>query len=66
MKRWDKNEHKQVEDAKIDRFLIELMELCQKHGFSIAHEDTHGGFIIEEYNVNNIDWIGAATRNVKE
>ena len=24
---------------------------------SYIHEDSHGGFIIENYNENNVDWI---------
>ena len=34
---------------KVDAFIQEVLEVCRKHGLSIAHEDHQGGFIIEDY-----------------
>ena len=33
----------------ITNFLIDLEKLCKTYGISIAHEDCHGGFILENY-----------------
>lgn len=41
----------------IRSFYKELIALYKKYDFSIAHEDSHGSFIIENYNENNVDWI---------
>jgi hypothetical protein len=49
MKRWNSKAGTEVENAKIDAFLEEVIAVCQKHGFSIAHEDGHGAFLIEKY-----------------
>lgn len=47
---------------KLKAFLKEINEVCQKHGLSIAHEDEHGGFIIDEYKQENIDWLFDAAK----
>lgn len=38
-------------------FYRELIALYKKYGISISHEDSQGGFIIENYNEHNVDWI---------
>lgn len=58
MKRWDGAEY--TESKKVDAFLEEIKSICEKHGFSISHEDWQGAFIIEKYDENNIDWLLAA------
>jgi len=45
---------------KADCFFNELDFLCKKYNISIAHEDSHGGFIIEKYKEFNIKWIKEA------
>lgn len=41
----------------VDTFLEELQQLCDKHKLYIAHEDTHGAFIItdnaEEHHIDS-------------
>lgn len=49
----------------VQSFLDELDELCRKYNMSISHEDSQGGFIIEEYNPDNIDWLREAKVNIK-
>lgn len=41
----------------VKRFYKELIALYKKYDLSISHEDSHGSFIIENYNGNNVDWI---------
>jgi hypothetical protein len=62
---WDKKTSKYVENEAVDKFLKEIEEVCKKHNFSISHEDGHGGFIIEKYKEDNIDWLNGASLNVK-
>lgn len=42
---------------KIKSFFKEYEELCKKYDFSLAHEDCQGGFILEEFNEDNINWV---------
>jgi hypothetical protein len=44
-------------NARVEAFLDEIVEVCKKYKLSIAHEDHHGAFIIEEYSKTNIDWL---------
>lgn len=44
-----------VEDAKIERFMRELYELCSGYDLIIEHEDKQGCFIINKF--NNFDWL---------
>ena len=46
---------------KIEAFLDEIEKVCKKHNLSISHEDGHGGFEIEEYNQDNIEWLRDAS-----
>lgn len=55
----------EINDLAIDRFLGEFEELCREHGLSLAHEDTHGAFIIEKFNEENISWVKVAIRRAK-
>ncbi len=45
----------------VEQFLKEIGDLCLKHGLSISHEDRHGGFIIEKYNQETVDWLNDAS-----
>jgi hypothetical protein len=47
-------------------FFDDIEELCEKYNFSIAHEDCHGGFLIEEYSQNNMEWLRNASKNYEE
>ncbi len=63
MKRWSKQEGERVENAKIDEFLLEVIAVCKKHGFSINHEDMHGAFVIEDYDDAYDEWLKEAHTN---
>lgn len=51
-------------DNIISNFLKEYEELCKKYNISLAHEDCHGAFILEEYNEDNIEWVKYALDKV--
>lgn len=46
-----------VENKEVDAFLKEIVKVCKEHGFSLSHEDTHGAFIVEKYDKDNIQWL---------
>jgi hypothetical protein len=48
-------------DEKVKAAIEEIISVCRKHGVSIAHEDFHGGFLIEEPDENNYAWLRVAT-----
>lgn len=60
MERWN-HKSDRVENPKIDAFLAEIEQVCKRHRMSIAHEDSHGGFIIEPFDAKNIEWLNEAT-----
>ena len=45
---------------RIENFMREYEELCVKHGMSLSHEDCQGGFIIDEYDADNVKWVKSA------
>lgn len=47
-------------NQKVRNFLKELEEVCKKHGFSLSHEDTQGGFIVERYHKDFSEWLQQA------
>lgn len=66
MKRWSATQNTEVENAKIDAFLAEVIEVSKKHGLSISHEDAHGAFEVKEFSESSADWLMNAhdvTRN---
>ena len=61
MKRWKTTEGREIESAKIDAFLAEVIEISKKHGLSIAHEDSGGSFLVHTFSPYDADWLmGAA------
>ena len=38
-------------------FILEVLRLCKKHGFSISHEDGHGAFMLDTFNEYNVKWL---------
>lgn len=64
MKTWDKIKRERINTPKkMKLFFKEIEEVCLKYNLSISHEDSHGGFIVEEYNQYNIDWLSCASKN---
>lgn len=66
MERWNANKGKNAENIKVDQFLNEVIEVSKKHGFSISHEDNHGGFIIRPQNQEDYEWLLEATDSTDE
>lgn len=61
MKRWKTTKGKEIENEKIDTFLVEVLEISNKHGLSIAHEDRGGNFLIHKFSPYDADWLMSAT-----
>ena len=55
-----KKKEELVQAPRVDAFLKEIDEVCQKHGFSLSHEDTQGGFIVEKYHRDFVEWLQQA------
>jgi len=61
-KRWE-----QTENTK--NFIRDVIELFNKYGVSISHEDDQGSFIIKDIDTENIRWFSEAldlTKNKEE
>lgn len=43
-------------------FLTDIETVCRKHGLSLAHEDEHGGFLVEELKERNLRWVAGAAK----
>ena len=63
MKRWSTSKHDEIESPVIDRFLEDIIDVYRKHGLSLAHEDSHGGFLVETHTLKNVEWLMAAADN---
>ena len=64
---WDETKRDFIDTPdKMSSFFDDIEELCEKYNFSIAHEDYHGSFIIEEYSQYNMNWLRYASKNYKE
>ena len=44
-------------------FFTEIEEVCKKYNYSISHEDIGGGFIVKKYNIDDMEWLEAASLN---
>lgn len=45
---------------KFECFKEDVIKLCEQYELSIAHEDGHGNFIIEDFKESNIEWFRQA------
>jgi hypothetical protein len=48
------------------QFFAEINTVCHKYGLTIAHEDTNGDFVIENFKIHNLEWLEAADKNYDE
>ncbi len=65
MKRFNGISRKYEDSPKeVEEFLLDLKELYKKHNMSISHEDDQGGFILDEYSLENINWIDDCSFNL--
>ncbi len=44
----------------VDAFLQDIIKVCYEHNMSLSHEDSHGGFLVEDLNESNFSWLYAA------
>jgi len=51
---------KKSPQERIDAFGEAIEKACRKYGVSISHEDREGGFIIEPFNEDLMNWFKAA------
>lgn len=66
MESWDINKGQDIKTPEsVINFLNEIDNICKKYNFSISHEDSHGGFIIEKYDNYNIKWLKNCMLNLK-
>ena len=66
MKRWSKKGGEfggYIENKKVDMFLGEVCDVCKRHGLSISHEDSHGGFEVTDYDEFFSGWLMRADDN---
>lgn len=64
MKRWSNKG--EIENPKIDLFLKEILEVCDRHCLGISHEDSHGSFEIVSMSDTERQWIMNATDRTTE
>lgn len=57
MKRYRRGKSGSIENKEVDAFLREIVKVCKDHDFSLSHEDTHGAFVVERYDEDNIQWL---------
>lgn len=62
---WDINQECYTSSVTVGTFLNELFDLYEKHGLSIGHEDSHGAFIIEKLKDANVEWMQAASIDLR-
>ncbi len=53
----------QAENILVEEFLEEIEAVCLKHKFTLSHEDHEGAFIVEPYDLKNIEWLRDAFIN---
>ena len=55
MKIWDCTQNKEIDAPwNVERFMEQVSRLCKEYNLSLAHEDRHGAFVIEEYKEENM------------
>ncbi len=50
----------------VDAFLEEIIEVCKRNGFSLSHEDPHGGFEVIPYSEACSEWMWDAAVRMKD
>jgi len=64
MSSWDsvKGEYVETPDE-MKNFFDEIEAVCRKHGLSIGHEDSNGGFEIHRFRQEDITWLRGASKS---
>lgn len=64
MHRWSMMAKEHVENQRVDGFLLAIIDVYEKYGLSLAHEEDHGAFIVESMSDENIEWMKNASLNL--
>ncbi|MFK7678754.1 hypothetical protein ACI3ER_11990 [Bacillus sp. Wb] len=51
-----------ITEKKFNDFIDDIVKVYEKHNMSIAHEDGHGAFIVEDLEEENIKWLKDAIK----
>jgi hypothetical protein len=51
---------KYVESPRVDQFLKDIFKVYEKYDMALAHEDSHGAFLVEKLNDSLVEWMWAA------
>ena len=54
------NELQSYKNSNVTSFIKEVQDICRKYQISISHEDSHGSFILTDYNDLYIDYLNDA------
>lgn len=46
-----------INKKKLADFLDEIEAVCRKHQITIAHEDSNGGFLFDDFRQRNLSWL---------
>ncbi len=57
---------KKNKSSKVKDFIEDIVLLCKKYNVSISHEDTHGAFVIRDYNEENIKLFRNAFNDITD
>ncbi len=47
-----------------EQFFDAYEALCREYGYSLSHEDTHGAFLLERLDEQNLRWARAALQMI--
>lgn len=61
---WDEFTREFIETpTEMEAFIEDIVAVFRKHGFSIGHEDGHGGFKIHLLSESNVRWFYGASKS---
>lgn len=61
MKRWIRSKNELAESPKAGAFIKDIIEVYQKHGLAISHEDFQGSFEIVLDDSHHRKWLANAS-----
>lgn len=56
-RRWIERDGEFGVASAVDAFLDDVLAACRKHGMSIGHEDSGGGFLVHAYSDELAAWL---------
>jgi len=61
--RFNAETRKYENNKEVSDFFKDILKVIDKHKLTIAHEDTHGAFVVVPANKPDVDWLLNATFN---